>query len=133
MDRRFFLNFAYRLEPFDDGVFRARTRPGQSVALGAYLRNAGLQADSYRIELTADLPWVVADSDGDGINDGLEVGRPDVAAVPIDFDGDGQIDALETGEEAYSVVGDMDGDGRIDVRDYRGLAVMCNRPRCAKE
>lgn len=306
-DRRYF-NYAYTLSPFDEGVFRVRTRPGQSASLGAYLRNAGLQADSYHIEITTDLPWVVdvaedlslasgnwvalpiridvpadaaegavaqvhvlvrsngnplltetedfyveidsslptdsdgdsltdeqeivlgldpddpdsdgdglsdgveilnpsapedrdgnglvdamepdnvlptdsdgdgvsdmlevslglnpavADSDGDGINDGLEVGRPGVDAQPIDFDGDGEIDALEAGDDAYSVAGDMDGDfdidsddltvmrgyfgrtpteeavmfdinadGRIDVRDFRGLASMCSRPRCASQ
>jgi gliding motility-associated-like protein/uncharacterized repeat protein (TIGR01451 family) len=49
------------------------------------------------------------DTDGDGIDDGTEVG-PDVNN-PIDTDGDGIIDALE------SLIEDSDGDGVVDQLD----------------
>ncbi len=49
------------------------------------------------------------DTDGDGIDDGTEVG-PDVNN-PIDTDGDGIIDALESNIE------DADGDGEVDQLD----------------
>ncbi len=50
-----------------------------------------------------------ADSDGDGVNDGVEVGA--TVSAPIDTDGDGIIDALE------SSVLDADGDGVADQAD----------------
>ncbi len=49
------------------------------------------------------------DSDGDGANDGAEVG--DDPAAPLDGDGDGIIDALD------SATADADGDGVMDQQD----------------
>jgi len=67
----------------------------------------------------------VADSDADGINDGLEVGGD--PANPIDTDGDGIIDALESNltdsdgdglsDALESNVLDSDGDGVVDQLD----------------
>jgi hypothetical protein len=50
-----------------------------------------------------------ADSDGDGANDGAEVGGN--VGAPLDTDGDGAINALE------SSVTDADGDGIVDQND----------------
>ncbi|MBI1294096.1 hypothetical protein GC175_03945 [bacterium] len=60
-------------------------------------------------EVIAGTNPLVADSDGDGKNDALEVG-PNPAA-PIDTDGDGIIDALE------SSITDADNDGVVDELD----------------
>ncbi|PID43057.1 MAG: hypothetical protein CSB48_07090 [Proteobacteria bacterium] len=61
------------------------------------------------------------DSDGDGINDGLEAFVPRADSLPVDFDKDGQIDALEAGNEAFikasAIPGDLDSDGDVDRDD----------------
>lgn len=62
-----------------------------------------------RIEAGLDTDPVAADTDGDGIPDGVEVG-PDPNR-PLDTDGDGRVDALE------SVTADCDRDQRPDQLD----------------
>jgi MYXO-CTERM domain-containing protein len=70
-----------------------------------------------------------ADSDGDGLKDGVEVGTD--AKKPIDSDGDGKIDALDTDDDndgiltkdeiadatAAKVTDDVDGDGKKNWLD----------------
>ncbi len=70
-----------------------------------------------------------ADSDGDGLKDGVEVGAD--AKKPIDSDGDGKIDALDTDDDndgiltkdeiadatAAKVTDDVDGDGKKNWLD----------------
>lgn len=82
-----------------------------------------------RVELRLLTNPLAADSDGDWISDGEEVGEDPEA--PADFDADGAIDALdddsdadavadaiETGDEDLETpVPDSDGDGTNDVRD----------------
>ena len=133
----------YPLDSDDDGI-----GDDKETALGLDPFNPDTDDDGINDGLEAFVPRAddqAIDFDGDGQIDALEAGNDayeKAAALPGDFDSDGDVDLDDlTLMRAYfgqpasgpDDPADLNNDGVINVLDYRLVARLCTRYRCATQ